>query len=150
MILYTDKHRVPFQIDEADYEAVSRYAWHLDTAGYPVTHFGKWPRTRHGRLHALLLGPAPAGLQWDHRDRDKLNNQRGNLRAVTGTVNQRNKGLQSNNSSGINGVHWDPERNKWRAEIRLPGLNKNLGRFDSIAEASSARKVAEELFWKER
>lgn len=34
MIVLTDKHHLPFEIDEADYEAVSRYAWHI-VNGYP-------------------------------------------------------------------------------------------------------------------
>jgi hypothetical protein len=35
MILYTQKWKVPFQIDEADLEVVSRYGWHIGSGGYP-------------------------------------------------------------------------------------------------------------------
>lgn len=87
VVVLTDKHRVPFQVDEGDHEGVSHYAWHIDGAGYPITTCGKWPTRRPVRLHVFLLGPAPAGLVWDHVNGDKRDNRRANLRAVTNQVN---------------------------------------------------------------
>lgn len=144
MILYTRKHRVPFEIDERDFAAVSQHTWCVDARGYPCTRIGK----RTIKLHLLLLGKAPAGLEWDHIDRNKLNNQRGNLRAVSRTVNIRNTGKNVTNTSGVKGVYWHRIRNKWAAQIRAAGRARHLGLFHCIEAATAARLAAEKTLWK--
>ena len=88
MILYTLKHRIPFQIDEDDYDIVSRFSWHVPISRgelmYPTTSTSKFmpDGQRALFLHILLLGKASDGFEWDHRNQDKLDNQRSNLRLV--------------------------------------------------------------------
>jgi hypothetical protein len=141
-IVYSNHDRVPFQIDDADWEIVSKKRWRIDN-GYPITDIksSNTPIT----LHLFLLGPAPAGLQWDHKDRNKLNNCRENLRAVTPTVQQRNKGLQKNNNTGIKGVQRVQygSRIKYRVEIS----DMYLGLSDSFEEAIQVRLNAEKIYW---
>lgn len=149
MIVYTDKHRVPFQIDEDDYEAVSHYSWHIEDSGYPRTHVGKRPTACKLLLHAFLLGRAPEGFEWDHINRDRLDNQRHNIRIVTHTVNTRNVGLSRRNKSGVKGVNWDTWRGKWRASIRNGGPKIHVGYFDILTEAIAARLTAEQELWGE-
>lgn len=48
------------------------------------------------------------------------------------------------NTSGIKGVGFSTERNKWVAQIRFKGKNYYLGRFDDIKDAIEIRKRAEE------
>ena len=48
------------------------------------------------------------------------------------------------NKSGYVGVNWDKSRGKWQASLRFKGHKYNLGRFDNIEDAISARKKAEE------
>jgi len=150
MIVLTDKHKIPFQIDEDDHEAVKRYPWFI-SQGYPTTNigkegFGKRPIT----LHLFLLGPAPDGLQWDHTNRNRRDNQRSNFRAITQKENTRNLGIQSDNTSGVPGVWWDRQRNKWVAEIKVDYRRRFLGRFTSITDAAAARAEAEGRFWGRR
>lgn len=122
MVVYTDKHQIPFQIDEDDYFVVAKYFWYIDINGYPRTNIRREGYNRFGKrnqqgmqLSRFLLGKAPHGLIWDHKNQDKLDNQRENIRAVTRIINGRNKGLQSNNPSGVNGVsRW---RHKWQVTI---------------------------------
>lgn len=51
------------------------------------------------------------------------------------------------NKSGVTGVNWDKSRGKWMAGIRFQGKKYNLGRFDDIADAISARKEAEKAIF---
>lgn len=56
---------------------------------------------------------------------------------LAGTISSRNK-------SGVQGVHYDPSRNKWVAEIMFQGKRYRLGRRTDKQEAIRLRKEAEE------
>lgn len=58
----------------------------------------------------------PNGLVIDHIDGNATNNSIANLRAVGYVVNNRNKKLQRNNTSGRVGVYWDSVAEKWVAQ----------------------------------
>jgi len=151
LIIYTDKHKIPFQIDEEDYEIISRYTWCIDTDGYPMTnirkyHGGIWVGHQAKALHLFLLGKAPNGLQWDHENRDKLDNRRKNIRMMTDEGNKRNRDIRPENKSGYPGIYRYSDNN-YGACIRSNRILFNLGRFKTFEEAVIARKVAEEKHW---
>lgn len=50
----------------------------------------------------------------------------------------------SNNTSGVTGVQWDKNRNKWRATITFKGKVYFLGRYKNKEDAIKVRKEAEE------
>ena len=56
--------------------------------------------------------------------------------------------LLKNNKSGIRGVNWDKNANKWRAIIYFQGRQIHLGLFADIDDAARARKVAEDEYYK--
>ena len=85
----------------------------------------------------------------DHIDRNKLNNHISNLRYATDSQNNMNKSRQSNNTSGIVGVYFCKDRNKWRAVIKKDGNPIHLGYFETKEEAIEARSNAEETYFKE-
>jgi len=149
MIVLTDKHKIPFQIDPEDYEAVSRYPWCIGGPGYPFSKTGKYPNDTAITLHQFLLGKAPPGLEWDHINRDKLDNRRANLRAVTRSINGRNIGLRRHNTSGVTGVYWFKPIKRWYARINVGKGRKyvHLGYHPSYEAAVAARKAAEALYW---
>lgn len=67
-------------------------------------------------LHQLILGSNDdKEMTIDHIDRNPLNNKRSNLRWVNKKVQNINRGVQSNNTSGIKGVIFDKSSNAWRA-----------------------------------
>lgn len=140
----TDKRKIPFLIDEADYEAVSRYFWFL-SGGYPYTTVGKHPNCSLRSLHLFLLGPAPKGFTWDHKDRDKLNNRRSNLRLATKLVQTRNGSPRR--GQVCRGVSWNETNQRWKAQIRVEGKLKFIGQFKSQEDAIAARLAAEAEFW---
>lgn len=95
----------------------------------------------HRVVWAIVYGETPS-MEIDHIDGDRANNRIENLRLVTGAENQRNKGLNKNNTSGVLGVCWDKGRGKWMARISHKGKAVSLGRFDNKNDAIAARNLA--------
>jgi HNH endonuclease/AP2 domain len=78
----------------------------------------------------------------DHVNRDRADNQWVNLRQANQSCNSVNAALKRSNTSGLIGVTWDSDRQKWRAQIRINGRKTNLGRFASPKEAAIAHDAA--------
>ena len=126
-------------VDAEDFSRVSGYRWHLSSAGYATRS------TRHpsvpGRQIKVLLSRYLLGLehgnplQADHISRNRLDNRRGNLRAVTAAQNAQNVGSSRGSSSRYRGVRWIAEDEKWRASVQCGGRYVSLGRFSSEDEA---------------
>ena len=55
--------------------------------------------------------------------------------------------IPKNNKSGVMGVFWSKQGQKWIAQIAFKGKKYYLGRFSTIAEAEAARKDAEKKFF---
>lgn len=72
------------------------------------------------------------------RDIDKFNGTK---------ISLLTKKKQINNTSGITGVYWNKERNKWKSIIQLNNKQKFLGYFDTKKEAIKARKDAEKNYF---
>ena len=79
----------------------------------------------------------------DHIDRNKLNNHISNLRYATTSQNAMNKSIQSNNTSGIVGVYFCKDKNKWRAVIKKDRNPIHLGYVETKEGAIEARNKAE-------
>lgn len=120
-------------VDDADFAELARWKWTRQANGYAG-------RTASGGktvlMHRHLLAE-PCG-DVDHRDRDRLNNTRANLRVVTRSQNMHNRPKQANNTSGLKGVSWDESRGRWRATIQVDGRAFFLGRFATKREAADA------------
>ena len=85
----------------------------------------------------------PDDSQIDHIDQDTHNNRIDNLRIVTAKENSMNKPKRRDNTSGITGVSFDKQTNKWVVRIKNhEGKYENRGRFTSIDEAKQARDRA--------
>lgn len=133
-------------VDYKDREKVLKHFWHLSTTGYPRTnlYLGYSKEKKRGLntglyLHNLILGKHPT-KDVDHINRDKLDNRRINLRFCTRGQNMANAGLSKHNSSGLKGVSWHKQSQKWTAVIMIKGKNKNLGLFVTKLEAYQAYK----------
>lgn len=70
------------------------------------------------------------------------------LREVTHKQNMENrKGAHSNSKSGIRGVHWDADHNKWRVSIVHNRKRIHLGYFDSLTEAGVAAQEGRDKYF---
>jgi HNH endonuclease/AP2 domain len=127
-------------VDEADWPRVSEHIWRFD-GRYPATEIGG----KNVRLHRFLMGdPAEPGVEVDHRNRDRMDNRRVNLRWVTRPGNAANTSARGG-SSRFRGVVWDTRRGHWRAQAETRGKGYHLGYFDSEEAAAEAVRV----FWLE-
>ena len=129
-------------IDIEDIEHCKQKKWHFDARGYVFTK----PSKHALGMHRFIMNPKNDEYI-DHINGIKYDNRRSNLRVCTNSQNLMNRGLQGNNKSGVTGVYWRPEKNKWQAQIKVNGVNKYLGIFKTIEEAKKVRTEAEkELF----
>lgn len=95
----------------------------------------------HRVVWAIYYGEWPTN-HIDHINGVRSDNRIFNLRDVTSKQNNMNAAMRINNTSGVTGVCWNKQREKWQAEIKVDGKKKHLGLFDSIDAASSARLKA--------
>lgn len=58
-----------------------------------------------------------------------------------------NRRMLKSNSTGVNGVYLN-KNGKYHAQISVNNKRKHIGFFDTLEEASEARKNAEQQFWK--
>lgn len=129
-------------VDDEDYTTiVSKGNWtYLN--GYAIRFMGRGPRgTLLEWMHHLVLAPVE-GLQIDHIDGKGTNNRRSNLRYVTASQNQANRGPQKNNTSGYKGVIFMPLVGNYQARITVKGKRIYLGVFKTAQQAALAYNKA--------
>ena len=100
-------------------------------------------------FHRKIFDIKDNNIQIDHIDRNPYNNTRENLRICSCLNNIRNRGINNNNTSGIIGVSWSKERNKWRSYIMLNHKQKFLGYYKELEDAIVARLRAEKEYFGE-
>lgn len=100
----------------------------------------------HRLAFLYMLGRWPIG-EVDHINGSPDDNRWENLREATHQQNGRNVKTPKDNTSGVKGVYWARERQKWAAQITVNRKTIHLGRFKTIEEAKAARENRErELF----
>ncbi len=97
-------------------------------------------KTRDGKIFHRLITNAQNGQIVDHINRDTFDNRKQNLRFVDWSVSNFNKKIAKN---GVQGIRWDKNARKWRAEIGKDGKRIYIGNFNTREEAIRWRKEAE-------
>lgn len=93
------------------------------------------------RIAWLMFHGSSVPHDIDHVDGNRTNNRIANLRAATRAENLANmRRLKTN--TGIKGVYFDAKRQKFQAHITVSYRQHNLGRFDTLEEAITARREA--------
>lgn len=133
-------------------EGIGRY-WNRRNAGKPALAAGHGGENSylHGHLlgrvvkahriiWAIATGESPDEV--DHINGCRSDNRLSNLRNVTHAENGRNQRRHTSNSSGVLGVTWRQDGNRWRVRIRVDGKAKHIGDFRSLEDAAEARAAA--------
>jgi hypothetical protein len=134
-------------VDDEDFERINELKWQALVAecgavyavhGVLNKQFGNVKL----RMHRMILG-ALDGQQVDHKDRNGLNNQKGNLRLATVSQNQANRAKRtSKSSSQFKGVCFIPKCSKWQSGIKVNGKSLHLGLFTNEEDAARAYNAA--------
>ena len=96
----------------------------------------------HRMAWLYVYGSMPDG-HIDHINGIRHDNRICNLRVVTRTENNRNRCINKNNTSGVNGVSWCKRTESWLVTICINSKMKYLGRFKDKSEAIKKRKKVE-------
>lgn len=135
---YATNTNNPFYVDEDDFDKVKNCCW---TESVVANGFHKITTNHNGKttpMHKFL-----GYKNYDHIDRNELNNRKYNLRPCSISQNAMNRTRRSDNTSGIIGVSFHIKTQTWHARISIDKKEKTLGYFESKAEAIKARLVAE-------
>lgn len=126
-------------VDDSDFDWLNQWRWNLNSDGYAKRREAAIDHCR-GRMVRMqrVIMEAPAHLEVDHINGNKLDNRRANLRLVSRGENQQNlRELRADNSSGYRGVARRPD-GSWQAPLRLDGHLHWLGRHPTVEAANEA------------
>lgn len=130
-------------IDIEDVARIKDYKWHCTDQhvcgivnGKPVT------------LPQFLIDP-PKNKFVFHLNHNFLDNRKCNLRICNHQIQNVNRRLGSNNTSGIKGVTGYKSRNKWAAQLHKNGRHYFGGYHNDIEDALLARKKLENEHFKD-
>lgn len=137
-----------FYFDLEDYDLIKNYCWHIDDKGYVKTNVYTNGKHEYLSMHRLVMNAHPDAII-DHKKHNTSDNRKQVLRVSNDNTNMFNHAIYRSNTSGVTGVNWDKDHNKWRARIWALGKTYNLGRFDNFDDAVMARKEAEEKYFGE-
>ena len=122
--------KILFDLEDA--EIIMKHQWCLDGDKYVATRIGK----KLYRMHQLL-----GYANHDHKNKNKFDNRKDNLRPATHQENCRNRPLSTKNTSSVIGV--GRMRDKWYARIWIDGKLKHLGVFNDKEDAIKVRLTSE-------
>lgn len=121
-------------VDDADYEYISQWNWVAQNT-YSGFYAGRIEDGRSVLMHRVITN-APAGMDVDHKNSNRLDNRRTNLRVCTHRENLCNQGKRSDSTNKYKGVQ--KHHTKWRARLIVSGKIVFEQRFDSEEEAARA------------
>lgn len=124
-------------VDDEDYEELNKYKWLYNSSGYAARNSYKNEKPTMIHMHRVINN-TPVGLETDHIDCDKLNNQKANLRTVTKQQNQFNQRSHKGSSSKYKGVSYFKRDKSWLAQVVYFGKTIGLGLFKKESDAAIA------------
>jgi hypothetical protein len=133
------------KVSPEDFEWASKYKWRVNTNGYICSTIGiidketGTKKFKDVKLHIEIMQRLNNNQQSSdgisHVNKDKLDNQRNNLKAMdNGSISQRAVKSKENSTSKFIGVFYRPDAKKYRACC----ANVSLGSFNNEIDAAKA------------
>lgn len=136
-------------VDDEDFERANQLKWTFDRYAYRKNRErigkGKY-RAHHMSLQNFILD-VPSNVLVDHRNRDRLDCRRHNLRVATRAQNNANSGPRGN--AKYKGISYRARDRHWVAQITIDNKYHHLGCFGTPEEAARAYDVAAYDAWGE-
>lgn len=135
---------IRFKVSPEDVPLVVGETWHCSTKDGYIRCTSRRSGLKGQLLHVIIA--KRAGLKItkdvDHRDEDRLNCRRDNLRPATRSQNKCNVGPNVNTTTGTKGVYYCMKNGKYAASIGINGKQIWLGYFTTFEEARKVREAA--------
>lgn len=135
-----------FYFDLEDYDQIKDYCWRERPNKNQYVQLVAYDKNSQAdiKMHILL-----GFKNYDHINRNPLDNRKENLRPCTHSQNCMNQKKYTCNTSGFIGVEWRNDSKKWRANININKQRKSLGSFANKEDAIRARLQAEAIYYGE-
>jgi hypothetical protein len=125
-------------VDPEDAHVLAEHHWMWD-GNYWRAH----DKGRTLLLHRVIMGCTRGdGVFVDHENRNTSDNRRTNLRLTNKRASPQNVGADRGSTSRYRGVSWCAQTRRWKAQVRMGGTTRNLGRFDTEEEAFAVAQAA--------
>lgn len=95
------------------------------------------------------MGEKPKGLTLE-RINNNGNYELSNCKWATRTEQMHNQRIRKNNKTGINGICWKEQSQKYIVQIGVKSKTTYIGCFETLEQAKIARQQAEQKYWERR
>lgn len=133
------------EVDAADFEYLNQWKWHYGANGYAVReqHLGmdNGKKLRKTVLMHREITKASQGMDVDHKNNDKLDNRRRNLRICTRSQNMANKSKRQRKYDLPMGVVYNQSprsKQPYATRVFKEGKSYFVGNFYTVEEARNA------------
>lgn len=135
-----------FYFDLEDYNKIKNYYWWVDSRdGYVIAYINN----KAIQQHRLILNLFDEKLVIDHINHNKNDNRKEFLRICKCVENARNLNVSKNNTTGVTGVYYLKDKNRWMARIQFNKKIINLGYFVNYIDAVKARLDGQKKYFGE-
>lgn len=129
---------------------IGNKAGRLNSKGYLIVGINGKVFQLHRLLYVYYYGNVDISKNdIDHKDGNKLNNIKENLRLASSSDNCKNCKKNIKNTSGCKGISFRKDINKWSVYINIDKKRKHLGNFSNFIYACVVRKRAEKKYYKQ-
>lgn len=145
-------HGMVALVSNRDYKWLMQWKWMIKKGNRTNYACRNTPKEKPTQvlMHRQIMGITDSKIEVDHKDRNGLNNRRGNLRLASKAEQQANSPKQNRkgSKSKYRGVGWNPRLSRWHATLIVGGKTKYLGSFKTEKEAAETYDRARKAQWK--
>lgn len=130
--------------DKSELEKVDIFCWsarydsHVGNYYLQASIKGQTDKRTWAMMHRMICNE-PKGMVIDHINGNTLDNRKENLRVVSNGQNSQNrKSSRKGSASGIRGVSYRSDINKWRVRVAVNYKHVSIGNFETLEEAEQA------------